>query len=180
MGTVKEVIEAFDRQEFTEVQQLIKKIRDNTFVSSTNFQPNDPITKQAEIDRAFPYLQDITNGPISKGIETLKAITMVINGSSYTGMQKFNIYSFVHTPDQFKLANEISGAILVVDTLNMRQYYDLLRRINKTEYNDFVTFLTKIFKLVKSGSFDKDALSNFIKIKCKRVIKICVNYRQVV
>lgn len=180
MATVKEVIEAFDRQEFTQVQKLIQNIRDAGLIGPVPFQPNDPATKQAEIDRAFPYLQDVANGPITTGIETLKATTMVINGTSYSGIQKFGVYSFVHAPDQFKRSDNVSGVILVVDTLYMRDYYNLLRVINKTEFDVFTTFLTKIFKLVKSGAFDKAAWSNSIKIQCKRIIKICVNYRQVV
>lgn len=180
MATVKEVIEAFDRQQYTQVQMLIQGIRDAALIGPVPFQPNDPATKQAEIDRAFPYIQDVANGPLTKGIETLHATNMVINGSSYSGMQMFNVYSFVHSPDQFKRADSVSGVILVVNTLYMREYYDMLRRINKTEYDSFTTFLTKIFKLVKSGAFDKAAWSNTIKIQCKKVIKICVNYRQVV
>ncbi len=180
MATVREVIEAFDRQEYTQVQKLIQNIRDAALIGPVPFQPNDPLTKQAEIDRAFPYIQDVANGPISKGIETLKATTMVINGSSYSGMQKFGIYSFVHAPDLFKRTDNENGAILVVDTLYMRDYYNLLRTINKTEFNSFTEFMKKIFKLIKSGAFDKTAWSNSIKIECKRVIKICVNYRQVV
>jgi len=180
MATVREVIEAFDRQEYTQVQKLIQNIREARSFGSVPFQPNDPVTKQAEIDRAFPYIQDVANGPITNGIETLKATTMVINGSSYSGMQKFGIYSFIHAPDQFKRSDNVSGVILVVDTLYMRDYYNLLRTVNKTEFDAFTTFITKIFKLVKTGAFDKAAWSNAIKIQCKRVIKICVNYRQVV
>jgi hypothetical protein len=178
MGTVREVIEAFDRQEFTQVQLLIQGIRDAATFGSVPFQPNDPVTKQAEIDRAFPYLQDVANGPITKGIETLQATTMIINGASYSGMQMFNVYSFVHSPDQFKRSDNVSGAILVVNTLYMRDYYNQLRLINKTEYDAFTVFVTKIFKLIKSGAFDKTAWANTIKIQCKKVIRICVNYRQ--
>lgn len=179
MPTVTDIIEAFDRREFTQVEQFIKDLqiaRDG----NVPYAPTEPQTKQAEIDRAFPYLQDISNGPLTNGINTLDGTAKVISGTPIAGINMFNTYNFAYKPQQFQQADDESGVILTVDTLGMSNYFKAMRTINRVEFDSFKQFIIKVFRMVKSGGFDKNVMSNSIKIRCKKIIKISINYRQVV
>jgi hypothetical protein len=179
MPTVRDILEAFDNRRFTEIDRFIQQIKSSRDGEVT-FQPNEQQTRQTEADEAFPYLQDINSGPLTRGINNLHGTALVISGTSYSGIQTFGIYDFVYNPEQFKLADNDSGVLLTVTTLNMRDYFNLLKTINPVEYTEFRNFILKIFKTVKSGGFRKDVYSNAIRNRCKKVIKICLNYKQVV
>ena len=177
MATVLDVIDAFDKQEFTRVQQFIKEIKEARDLN-VPYTPVDKPTKQAEFDSAFPYLQDITNGPLSDGINTLHGTSDVIRGVPLQSIQIFGYYTFIYSPFKFKDSDVETGILMTIDTLGMTSYFNQLKSINQVEYTNFKQFIEKIYKIVKSGGFKKEQWANTIKINCKKIIRICLNYRQ--
>lgn len=177
MPTVLEVIDAFDKREFTKVQQFIKEIKEAKDLNIP-YAPIDKLTKQAEFDDAFPYLQDISNGPLTEGIKTLHGTSDVIKGVPLQSIQMFGYYTFIYSPFKFKESDVETGILMTIDTLGMTSYYNQIKTINSVEYTNFKEFIKKIYRIVKSGGFKQDEWSNSIKINCKRIIRICLNYRQ--
>lgn len=180
MATVKEVIDAFDRQQFDKVEQFLQNIAANRSGNSVAFNPINPETKQTKIDKAFPWLQDIGTGPITDGIGALQVMSDVIAGARFGAFKIFNKYNVIYTPTELKNADDRFALIIILTNLGMLDYYNTAKDVNTIESDKLKNLCLKIHKHIKAGAFQKSQFEQQILTACKSVIRVTINYRQVI
>lgn len=180
MITVREVIDAFDRQQFDAVEQFLQNVAANRSGNSVVTNPSNPETKQTKIDKAFPWIHDIGVGPISDGIGALQIMSDVIAGARWGAFKIFNRYNVIYSPEELKKADDRLALIIILTNLGMLDYYNIAKDIDAVESNKLKDLCLKIHKRIKAGAFQKDQFEKQLLIACKSVIRVTINYRQVI
>lgn len=180
MAEVKEIIDAFEKQQFTKVEQFLQNITSAKNATTTVVNPTPKLDKQTKIDKAFPWLHDIGTGPITSGLGALQVMSDVIAGGRYNAFKIFDTYQIVYTPDDMKNADDRFALIIILENLGMFDYYNTAKDINTVESEKLKDLCMIINKRIKAGSFKKEDFEQRMLVACKSVIRVCLNYRKVI
>lgn len=180
MATVKQVIDAFERQRFDKVEEFLQDIAANRSGNNVIINETNPETKQTKVDRAFPWLQDIGTGPITDGLGALQVMSDVIAGARWGAFKIFNKYNVIYTPAELKKADDRFALIIILTNLGMLDYYNTAKDVNATESDKLKNLCLKMHKHIKAGAFQKDKFEQQVLTACKSVIRVTLNYRQVI
>lgn len=175
MSTVREIIDAFDTNQMTKVEQYLKSIASNRDGRVFNL-PTEKDTTQTRIDRAYKLLYDLGDGPLTNGLRALEVMSNIISGVSEKGYMIFNRYPMVFSASEMINSDDESAFRIVLFNLKMDSYFEIAKNLNLSdEVSDYKNMCILISKRIKSGSLKFDDFYNTVLNKSKKLIKLTLN-----
>lgn len=178
MARVREISEKFFNRGASEktlrefINDISRSETRNNNIGTKIHVPSDFVISSKDVYR---LLTDRGNGRIYDGLKSLEMMSRVISGISKSADSIFDNKIIAFSADDMRNADDAMASRIICSNIGILDVYQFCKAVGSSEVATFDTFVSRISRKIKAGSFKTEDHIQEALVRVKALIRAAIN-----